>query len=29
MARALCGMLHIVGLLTEANEGLIPRDPND
>lgn len=23
-ARALCGMLHIVGLLTEGNEGLIP-----
>lgn len=23
-ARALCGMLHIVGLLTEDNEGLIP-----
>lgn len=21
---ALCGILHIVGLLTEANEGLIP-----
>jgi uncharacterized protein (DUF2235 family) len=23
-ARALCGMLHVVGLLTEGNEGLIP-----
>jgi uncharacterized protein (DUF2235 family) len=23
-ARALCGMLHIVGLLTEGNEGLLP-----
>jgi uncharacterized protein (DUF2235 family) len=23
-ARAICGMLHIVGLLTEGNEGLIP-----
>ena len=23
-ARALCGLLHLVGLLTEGNEGLIP-----